>query len=289
MQKELDPGPRIAPQDHDILIPGQFNHLAQQAMGRYLCYFAGMNLELLILGMIGGGLVGGATVGALATQRLQKHLKKQGFQINTIEELYKEVQRSSIQVEKNYLETIEALIRALEARDTYTKGHSDRVNKMSVAIAKAMGLSDEEVLDIHHGSLLHDIGKIGVYDRILLKPQGLNAEEFELMQAHPSMGAEMLAHSEQFKKHIPIILHHHERQDGSGYPLKLKGDEIPLGARIVQVADSWDAMTSDRPYRRRMESKEAAQRLREASGTQLDARVVEAFFDALLKPRGIEV
>lgn len=244
-----------------------------------------MHIELLIMGMIGGGLMGGAGVGTLFYRRIQKQSKKQGFQLNTIEELYNEVQRGSIKVEKTYLETIEALVRALEARDTYTKGHSDRVNRMSVAIARKLELTEEEIEDIHHGSLLHDIGKIGVYDRILLKPQGLNAEEFEMMQGHPGMGAEMLAHSELLKRHIPIILHHHERQDGSGYPLKLKGDEIPLGARIVQVADSWDAMTSDRPYRRRLSREIAVQRLKEARGTQLDPHVVDAFLSTL--PRSL--
>lgn len=249
-------------------------------MPTFMLFYA-MHVELLIMGLIGGGLVGGASIGVLSHRRLQKQLKKQGFQLNTIEELYKEVQRGSAQIDQSYLETIEALVRALEARDTYTRGHSDRVNKMSVRIARALGLSEEEIDDIHHGSLLHDIGKIGVYDRILLKPQALNEEEFQMMKEHPEFGAQILSHSETLKKHIPIILHHHERQDGSGYPLGLKGDEIPLGARIVQVADSWDAMVSDRPYRRRLDRETAIKRIRESSGTQLDSLVVEAFLDSI--------
>jgi HD-GYP domain-containing protein (c-di-GMP phosphodiesterase class II) len=148
-----------------------------------------------------------------------------------------------------------------------------------MGIARQLGLSEEELDRLHHGSLLHDIGKIGVYDRILLKPKELNAEEFEVMKSHPQYGAEILKGSTYFQKHIPIILHHHERMDGKGYPLGLKGDEIPLGARICQVADAWDAMASDRPYRRRLDFNTCVQRLREAVGTQLDPLCVEAFLD----------
>jgi len=238
-----------------------------------------MHVEFLILGAIGGGLIGGAGVGGLYYRRLQKHLRKQGYQMNTIEQLYNELQRSSLKLDQNYLETIETLVRALEARDMYTKGHSDRVHQHSLAIAKNLGLTGEDLDAIHHGSLLHDIGKIGVYDRILLKPQALNAEEFEIMKSHPQFGVEILGHIKILQKHLPIILHHHERQDGSGYPLGLKGDEIPLGARIVQVADTWDAMRSDRPYRRRIELKTAVTRLKQAAGTQLDKVCVDAFLE----------
>jgi len=240
-----------------------------------------MHLEFLSLGMLGGGLLGGAGIGSLFYKRLQKQLRKQGYQINTIEQLYNEVQRSSLRLDQNYLETIEALVRALEARDMYTKGHSDRVNQYSVAIARRLNLTESEIEEIHHGSLLHDIGKIGVYDNILLKPKALTDEEFELMKLHPQLGVEILGGVESLKKHIPIILHHHERQDGSGYPLGLKANEIPLGARIVQVADTWDAMRSDRPYRRRLDLEIAVGRLREASGTQLDPDCVDAFLAAV--------
>ncbi|TVQ79089.1 MAG: HD domain-containing protein [Bradymonadales bacterium] len=238
-----------------------------------------MHIELLLLGLVSGGIVGGAGLSGFYHRKLHKHARKHAYQLNTIEQLYKELQVSSRQVDRNYLETIESLVMALEARDMYTKGHSERVNKMSMAIAHQLGLSNEEKEILHHGSLLHDIGKIGIYDRVLLKPQALNEEEFQIMKSHPEYGVEILKGSSFFQKHIPIILHHHERMDGKGYPLGLKGDEIPLGARICQVADAWDAMASDRPYRRRLDEEEAKKRLKEAAGSQLDPICVEAFLD----------
>lgn len=238
-------------------------------------------MEFLILGALGGGVIGGAGIGTFYYRRLKKTMRKQGFQINTIEQLYNEVQRTSSALDQNYIETIEALVRALEARDMYTAGHSDRVNRYSVAIATKLGLTEEEIEAIHHGSLLHDIGKIGVYDNILLKPKALTDEEFEIMKSHPDYGVGILKNVKSMEKHLPIILHHHERQDGSGYPYGLKGDAIPLGARIVQVADTWDAMRSDRPYRRKLSLEVATSNLRKASGTQLDEDCVEAFLSCI--------
>lgn len=238
-------------------------------------------VEIFSVGLLSGGLIGGASLSAIFYRRLRKQLQKQNYQINTIEQLYNELQRSSTAVDESYLGTIESLVLALEARDTYTAGHSERVNKYSVAIARKLGLSSEEIELIHHGSLLHDIGKIGVYDRILLKPKALDIEELSLMQEHPEHGVKILANTPALKKHLPIILHHHERQDGSGYPHKLKGEQIPIGARIVQVADTWDAMRSDRPYRRKLELKIAISQMEQAAGTQLDPDCVKAFLESL--------
>jgi len=243
-----------------------------------------MHVELLIMSLVGGGVIGGASLGTYYHRKLQKHLKKHRFQMNTIEQLYNELQRSSRQMDRNYLETIEAFVRALEARDMYTKGHSDRVNQISVQIGKQLGLDSEQMDILHHGSLLHDIGKIGVYDRILLKPKALNQEEFQIMKSHPEYGVDILKGTSFFQKHLPIILHHHERMDGTGYPLGLKGDEIPLGARICQTADTWDAMASDRPYRRRLSKEDAIAQMKEASGSQLDPLCVEAFLDVMSAP-----
>ena len=246
-----------------------------------------MNLEMLILGVLSGGMISGASVWSALRKRHQKFQKKQNFHLETIEHLYNEVQRASSTVDRNVVHTIEALVRALEARDSYTRGHSDRVNLYSMAIGERLNLSSRELEILHDASLLHDIGKIGVYDRILLKPQQLNAEEMQLMKSHPELSGEILGSLSFLKEHIPLIVHHHERQDGSGYPLGLKGDEIPLGARIIQVADSWDAMTSDRPYRRRLSTTVAIQELKKHSGTQLDKSCVDAFLDWLSKERGI--
>lgn len=240
-----------------------------------------MSVEVCLLALVGGGVLGSAGMGTYHIKKLKKELNKQRLQIGTIEALYNEVQKASHEVDTHYLETIEAFVRALESRDTYTAGHSDRVNRYSMAIAKRLGLSPRELDIVHHGSLLHDIGKIGVYDRILLKPQALDEEEFAVMKEHPSFGAQILGHMNSMKEIIPVILHHHERHDGSGYPLGLKGDEIPLPARIVQVADTWDAMASDRPYRRRMPKDRATGILKEAAGSQLDPHCVEAFLDWL--------
>lgn len=236
-----------------------------------------MHLEHVFIGLIGGATAAGVTLAAIYYRKLQKQIKKQGYQLNTIEQLYNEVQRASHTIDSNVIESIQALVRALEARDAYTKGHSERVNKYSIGIGKKLGLSQQDLQILHDASLLHDIGKIGVYDRILLKPAGLTEEEFKLMQSHPNLAVEILSSLSFLGEHLPLIQHHHERQDGSGYPLGLKGDEIPLGARIIQVADTWDAMTSDRPYRRRLSIEIATKELLKNAGTQLDKQCVDAF------------
>jgi HD-GYP domain-containing protein (c-di-GMP phosphodiesterase class II) len=240
-----------------------------------------MHVETLIFSTFIGGLTASLGLGSIYYRRLKKQVKKQSFQLNTIEQLYNEVQRASRTIDRNVLGSIEALVQALEARDSYTKGHSERVNKYSMAIGRRLGLSEHALEILHDASLLHDIGKIGVYDRILLKPASLNAEEFALMKSHPDLAAGILSSLSFLEEHLPLIQHHHERQDGSGYPLGLKGDEIPLGARIIQVADTWDAMTSDRPYRRRMSTEVAVAELIKAANTQLDKDCVEAFIEWL--------
>lgn len=244
-----------------------------------------MEFDSLDIWLVLGGLALGLVVAVYFEKRAQKQLKKQAFQLNTIEQLYNEVQVASRRIDKNVIGTIETLVQALEARDTYTRGHSDRVNKFSMGIGRTLGLSKHDLDILHDASLLHDIGKIGVYDRVLLKPANLSDEEFALMKSHPDLAADILKSLPFLEEHIPLIQHHHERQDGSGYPLGLKGDQIPLGARIIQVADTWDAMTSDRPYRRRLSNEIAAHELRKSSGTQLDQNVVEAFL-AWMKQTG---
>lgn len=238
-----------------------------------------MHIEHTLTGIVLGGVVTGLGLGTYFYRRLQKQMKKQSYQLATIEQLYNEVQRASKTIDRNIIDYTQTMVRALEARDSYTRGHSDRVNRYSMAIGQALGLSKRDLKILDEASLLHDIGKIGVYDRILLKPAQLDAEEFEIMKSHPDLAHDMLKALPVFAEHIPLIQHHHERQDGSGYPHGLRGDEIPLGARIIQVADTWDAMTSDRPYRRRMSTEIATEQILKSAGTQLDSNCVNAFID----------
>ena len=180
-----------------------------------------------------------------------------------------------------YLGTIRALAAALDARDPYTAGHSERVSQMSVIIARQLRLPESEVAVIRLGALLHDIGKIGLADEILQKPTPLTAEEFEQIKRHPALGARILRQVSFLEPHLPIVELHHERPDGHGYPFGLRGDEIPLAARIVHVADAYDAMTSARAYRLARPLGAAVAELRLYSGTQFDPECVKAFTEAI--------
>ena len=174
-----------------------------------------------------------------------------------------------------FLGTIKALASAIDEKDPYTRGHSDRVSRYSVMIAKELGLDPREVRHVEIGSLLHDVGKIGIDDRILRKPTVLTEEEYRYMKQHPEKGASMLAPIKNMKEVNPAVKHHHERWDGGGYPSGLKADEIPLIARIVNVADTFDAMTTNRPYQKSMSYDKAVARLKELSGTAHDPKMVE--------------
>ncbi len=178
------------------------------------------------------------------------------------------------------VDVIHTLVGVIEAKDVYTCGHSDRVALIGRRIAEELGLSAAECQEIFLSGLLHDIGKIGVSDDVLLKPGKLSAEEFDLIKTHPLRGGRLLKSLRPLIKLIPGVLHHHEAVDGSGYPLGLKGDDIPLMARILAVADAFDAMTSDRPYRTGMALEKAESILRSGVGKHWDARVVEAYFAA---------
>jgi putative nucleotidyltransferase with HDIG domain len=180
-----------------------------------------------------------------------------------------------------YLGTIRALAAALDARDPYTAGHSERVSQTSVIIARQMRLPESEVAVIRLGALLHDIGKIGLADEILQKPDPLTPEEFEQIKRHPALGARILRQVSFLEPHLPIVELHHERPDGHGYPFGLRGDEIPLAARIVHVADAYDAMTSARAYRPARPLGAAVAELRLYSGTQFDPDCVRAFTEAI--------
>ena len=180
-----------------------------------------------------------------------------------------------------YLGTIRALALALDARDPYTAGHSERVSAVSLAIGRCMSLDESQLEVLRLGALLHDIGKIGISDHVLMKPGPLTPEEYEIIKQHPGVGARILRSVPFLEPHIPIVELHHERPDGKGYPHGLHGDEIPLVASIVHVADAFDAMTSARAYRPARATSEGLRELWRCAGAQFDAQVVQALAQAL--------
>lgn len=179
--------------------------------------------------------------------------------------------------------TVSALSQAIDAKDGFTRGHADRVSRIAGAIARQLGLPERQIEQIELAGMLHDIGKIGVEDRILMKPQRLDDDEQLLMRRHPIYGASILEPSAALRPLVPIVLHHHENFDGSGYPDGLKGDEIPIGSRIMIVADAYEAMTSDRIYRKALGHERAMEQLNRFKGTQFDPRMVRALEEVVRK------
>ena len=187
------------------------------------------------------------------------------------------------ELEEMFFQTTDSLADAIEKRDPYTGGHTQRVTQYSLAIAKYLQLKPLERKWLRITSVLHDIGKVGIEDQILRKPERLSPGEFEMIKRHCIIGVEIIEHVRQLRESIPGVKYHHEQLDGKGYPSGLKGEEIPILAKIVAVADTFDAMTTDRPYRKAMEKEAAVKELKRCSGTQLDEKVVEAFIQAYQK------
>jgi len=200
-----------------------------------------------------------------------------GYLARTFNEMTTGLEEKSRQLEDTYFSSIEALARAIDARDPHTFGHSSRVAAISMEIAGAMHLPAEEREALSRGALLHDIGKIGIADRVLRKPARLDEEEAGRMREHPRIGHDMLKGLRFLEPALPGVRHHHERWDGGGYPDALLGEQIPLGVRILTVADVFDALTSDRPYRRGLSVQQATGLIVGESGAQFDPGVVEAF------------
>lgn len=193
--------------------------------------------------------------------------------------LLDELKSAMTELEELSMGTIRALADALDAKCDYTAGHSLRVSRFSVVIGKKLGLSDDQLRDIELGGILHDIGKIGVPESILWKPDKLNKEEKEIMARHPVKSAQIIGELKGLKRAREYVRHHHEYFDGSGYPDGLAGDDIPIGARLIMVSDAYDAMTTDRPYRDAIGHDKAMEELKRMSGKQFDPDVVEALLE----------
>lgn len=197
-----------------------------------------------------------------------------------IERFIGDLQRSADENHELFLGTVKALAAAIDGKDPYTRGHSERVSRFSVAVAQGLGLPDSEIEQIRISALLHDVGKISIDDRVLKKPSALTDDEFEVMKTHPQKGYKIMSQIPAMRDFLPGMYMHHEMINGEGYPQGLKGDEIPMQARIVSVADTFDAMTTERPYQRAMDLEAALIRLKSFVGTRYDARVVAAFIAA---------
>ena len=202
-------------------------------------------------------------------------------QMDEIKQINEKLEDSKEQLEQAYLDMVETLRYTVEAKDSYTRGHSDRVSEYSVLIGEKLGLSEEQIKTLRIGGLFHDIGKIGIPDSILLKPAKLTDDEYSQIKNHPSIGAHILGNATIFKEIIPIVKHHHEKYDGNGYPSRLKGEEIPYMARIAAVADTFDAMTSRRSYRGPIDIEHVKEEIKRCEGTQFDPQIAEVFLDIL--------
>ncbi len=199
----------------------------------------------------------------------------------------KRIVKQNLELEEMLFQTVTTMISALDAKSSWTKGHSQRTEEYAAMIADAMGIDGTEKKKLMLAGILHDIGKIGTYDYLLEKAERLTDEEFEIIKKHPEQGVKILSGVKKLDHTLSIIKHHHERYDGRGYPDGLKGEEIPVLSRILQIADSYDAMTADRPYRNALSKQEALDELFKNRGTQFDPEIVDKFLEALQEERSV--
>ena len=216
---------------------------------------------------------------ALLVRGASRTLRRQTV---TLRETSKDLLESYRLLEESSLEAIETLNATVEAKDPYTAGHSARVQRVAVSVGERLGLSPAELDTLRYGGLFHDVGKIGVPDAILLKPARLAPDEYQVMKRHSEDGALIVGRLARLRETVPLIRHHHEHWDGRGYPDGLAGEEIPLEAAIVGLADAWDAMTTERPYARALTLAEALGQIREGRGTQFSPVVADAFLALVL-------
>ena len=196
-------------------------------------------------------------------------------------ELFGNLQQSNLELQLAYDKTIEGWSRALDLRDKETEGHTQRVTKVALRLAGAMGLDNDELIQVHRGALLHDIGKMCVPDHILLKPGALTEAEWAVIKEHPQFAFDLISPIDFLRPALDIPYGHHERWNGTGYPRGLKGEQIPLAARIFAVVDVYDALTSDRPYRRAWTKEKALEHIQSEAGTYFDPNVVQEFIEVI--------
>jgi putative nucleotidyltransferase with HDIG domain len=194
-----------------------------------------------------------------------------------VEERTAKLQHAYRTLKKAHLDSVKVLAEAIDAKDPYTRGHSERVGRMSLSIANHLDFAEGRLEVLEYGALLHDIGKIGIKDEVLQKPGPLSAGEYQYIQEHPLIGAKIVEEIDFFKDKIPMIRHHHEHFDGSGYPDGLIGEAIPLEARIITVPDAFDAMASLRPHRKALPLQDILVELEKGKGRQFDPKILEIF------------
>jgi response regulator RpfG family c-di-GMP phosphodiesterase len=216
---------------------------------------------------------------ALEKRRLENEVETYHRNLELlVDERTAKVQQAYRILKKAHLDSVKVLTEAIDAKDPYTRGHSDRVRKMSIKIAIHLGFAEDRMEGLEYGSLLHDIGKIGIKDEILQKHGALTSEEYHYIQEHPLIGVKIVEGVDFFKDKVSMIRNHHEHFDGNGYPDGLKGEAIPLGARIIAVPDAFDAMTSMRPHREAMALEEVLSEMEKCKGKQFDPEILNIFF-----------
>jgi putative two-component system response regulator len=215
---------------------------------------------------------------ALEKKRLEEEVETYHKNLERLaEERTARLQQAYRTLKKAHLDSVKVLAEAIDAKDPYTRGHSERVGRMSLGIANHLGFAEEKLEVLEYGALLHDIGKIGIKDEVLQKPGALSTEEYQYIQEHPLIGAKIVEGIDFFKDKIPMIRHHHEHFNGSGYPDGLIGEDIPLEARIITIPDAFDAMTSPRPHRKALPLQDVLIELEKGKGRQFDPKILEIF------------
>lgn len=210
-------------------------------------------------------------------KNIRQNAARKNAQDPDVQYLQHKIDRLNKRANENLIEAIFAFARTIECKDHYTGEHVEKTVRYATKLAEKLGLNTDDVLLIKQAAMLHDLGKIGVSERILLKPAKLSAKEFEAIKEHPQIGADIIRPIHMLHDIVPLIMYHHERWDGKGYPLGLKGEEIPVGARVIALADTYQALTSNRPYRKAFNKGRALEIIEEASGTQFDPHIASTF------------